>query len=42
MSEPPELDAQWARSAPARAAGGSVEALERSDGACFAVRVPPA
>ena len=26
----------------ARAAGGSVEALERDDGACFAVRVPPA
>jgi len=26
----------------ARAAGGSVEALERPDGACFAVRVPPA
>jgi signal transduction histidine kinase len=26
----------------ARAAGGTVEALERDDGACFAVRVPPA
>ena len=26
----------------ARAAGGSVEALERPEGACFAVRVPPA
>jgi two-component system, OmpR family, sensor kinase len=26
----------------ARSAGGSVEALERDDGACFAVRVPPA
>jgi len=26
----------------ARAAGGSVEALERDDGACFAVRVPRA
>jgi two-component system, OmpR family, sensor kinase len=26
----------------ARAAGGSVESLERPDGACFAVRVPPA
>jgi signal transduction histidine kinase len=26
----------------ARAAGGSVEAIERPDGACFVVRVPPA
>jgi signal transduction histidine kinase len=26
----------------ARAAGGSVEALERDEGACFAVRVPRA